>query len=237
MIVLYRFKLIFKIISISGFLALVYYARSLFVPQAIRIHNSLAYAQHVQDQINHMLNKKAPTRLSARQIYTELQAIEKSVAAIKIVHLPSQVSHVFITAAYPEIIIKDMLKNVEYVLAHNQAVISRDTYIQNLLEGLETVYIESVDFLGEVTAEDFKKNIRQISPEIFTHYTVIWHSKTEILLVHKQAKLHIICDSNSILNAELIKYAELIYAQKKINLKIDIRFKDILVCTPEGGDK
>lgn len=237
MIVLYRFKLVFKIISISSCLALVYCVRSALAPRFVRVHNCALYSPSVQEQIINLIAEKQLSGLSAHNLYTDLQAVQKSIDEVKILYQPSKIAHVFVNASRPTIIIKDMLKNIEYVMANNQAIIARDTYIESVLEGLEIIFINSANFGTEVSSEEFVNLTRKIPIEIYGNYQVIWRSKTEICLRSKKAPLQIIGDNNSVINLDLIKYAELVQAHKKSDIKIDIRFKDMLVCAPEGGGK
>src|SRR5581483_3728333 len=125
----------------------------------------------------------------------------------------------FIKASRPILLIHNKLKNIEYVLAQNQTITSCDTYTLSSLENLPRIYLESAEFNHEVNSEEFLTTINKMPFERYQSYTIVWRSKTEIILELNQAKLRIICDSNTVINNDLIKYAERVHEFKKKPIK------------------
>jgi hypothetical protein len=230
-VVLYRFKLILKIISMGSCFALFYYARLLFSPKNIRIHHSVLYAQHVQDTISQIINTKPLAHLDAKNIYHDIESAQHSIEQLNISYRPSHIAHVFIRAATPQMLIKDIRKNSEYIITSNRAIVSKDTYAPIILENLKTVLVNSEHFADVVKSEDFLKFIHVLPADLHDLYVITWEAKTNIILASKNSDVRIISCIYTITDKELIAQAEQLYKTKNNYKKIDIRFKDMLICT------
>lgn len=123
----------------------------------------------------------------------------------------------------------------DYILCQDGPMLEKQYFTAAALEGVPTLILEGSDFEAMCRAPELIETALRLTNTHFDGYTIIWKSKTQILLFDKEKNIMIIADMHSIHELERFDYVARIYAQEekyKQGMKADIRLKDSLVCAP-----
>ncbi len=166
-----------------------------------------------------------------------LSSIFLPIKAISIDYLASGQAYVKISSFKPYLILEDVNK---YYLTQNGLIVDQsffDSFYDTLLN---SIFVESLDeLISSNKTRDLTEFALSIDQNLLNEFSVTWRSKTEILLVSKKYdKFHVLGDHLSLNKSNLLKHAEKIYLLKKhplkMGLKVDIRFRDLIVSASLG---
>ncbi len=224
------------LIAIGGISLFLVGMQRAFTPQSLTISCDPRWTSEYQHAIKKQLENISIRTIGAYRLRNQLQPEFPFIKDISISYESAYRAQINIIGWIPKVLMQSSLPgNKDYALCTTGQVLEKHYFSQEALQGLPTMILEGVDFETKRLAQEFIDTALRLSNKHFEVYTIVWHSKTEILLHDKEKKIRIISDMNSIHDPDRFTYLEQIYAQEesyKNGMKADIRLKDSIVCAP-----
>lgn len=226
-----------KVLSILGGIGLLIVGmQRAFTPQSLTISCDPRWAQEYQRAVKKELADSSIRIIGAHRLRNSLQETYPCIKEVTITYDSLYRAHVTLTGWRPQVCVQSSeLGNKNYILCAKGQVLEKQYFSYEALQGVPTITVEGPDFEKEHQAPEFIDTMLRLTNKHFDTYTIIWRSKTEILLFDKEKKITIFADIYSIHEQDRFAYIERIYAQEesyKNGMKADIRLKDSIVCAP-----
>lgn len=231
-------QLVSKIIVLMLLFWLIYWS---LLPSSVHVTFDNLIDVNTKTRIEQLLLKNSLNN-GSKPLNLLLQKDFPAVKSVSIIYQASQAARVSVKSNVPRLCLISLNKSDEtFVLTENCCISSKNYFDSACLNQIDNLYVDCEEFINEINKTNFKEFACNIKQEIFQKYRIIWKSKNEIILEAKSDAVApnlnflIVTDINSFYKSELIKHAEFLYSRKQQNkkkLKIDIRFRDSLICAP-----
>lgn len=207
-----------------------------FTPQSLTILCDPRWPASLQRTLIKEIENVSIRTTGAQALCALLKQDHPLIKEIAISYKSPYNAHVTLQGWLPHLLIRSSGSHQpDYILCVEGKLFEKSCFSQEATEGLLTVLIEGSDFETVRSSSEFIETVLKLPIDYFERYTIVWRSKTEILLYDKEKKIMIVADMHSIHEPSRFSYVERIYAQEenyRSGMKADIRLKDSIVCAP-----
>lgn len=215
-----------------------------FVAIALRQHRAQIVLDAVFDQsvaalLAEKINHNFFENNSAAQVYSRAHSIVPALARVHVEKRPTHVALVTIEASKPKFFIQTKTQNL--IATADGKIHEARFFVPELLQSLSKIYMHDPHFSQDKVRTAVSTWLNMLAADIFEHYAIDWHNKTEIVLTPRATPdVVFLVSSDTPLTAALMERAEKARAycqkkpaqRKKITWSIDLRVRDAVVIAP-----
>ncbi len=205
-------------------------------PQSLDISCDPRWTAEHQKSLKKYLETISIRTIGATRLRNDLQTTYPFIKDITIAYESALRAKVTLIGWRPRVLVQSShVGNKDYVLCETGYTLEKYHFAPAALQGVPTFIVEGTDFEAKRIVPECIDTALRLTNKHYETYTIVWQTKTTILLHDKEKKITILADINSIHDHDRFTYVERIYSHEenyKQGMKADIRLKDSIVCSP-----
>ncbi len=205
-------------------------------PHHIVVSQDHRWSPDYQNRLRKKIEKLAIRTIGATRLRDDLVKEFPFVKEVTFAYKSSLEATAYLSGWNPLVLVRSTLAgNREYIVCEKGTVLGKRYFTQKALQGIPVLTIEGDDFEEKRRQPELIDTTLNLKQSLFDDYIITWHSKTDILLEHREKPIIVTADIESVHDQDRYAYIHRIFdTEKKYRrgIKADIRLKDSIVCAP-----